>query len=418
MYEVRVSQPQGLLGPPTAPLPTAEARVRARVEEVEALYQDAPVALCLVDRELRFLRVNRLMAFLNGRSIEEHIGRRMDEVLPEASREPAIAIARRVLETGLAAHNVEVHSRSSRDPAKEHWWLVSCHPVRVGDAVTGLVTAVQNVTTLRRAEEGARRQGAELAALHEAAPVGIGLVDPELRYVRVNGRLAEMNGLAAPDHAGRPVADVVPGLPARVLDAARRSLATGEPVNGIEYSIPSRLQPDRERSFLASIAPIRTAGVVTGGVCVIEDVTSLKQAERLALERLAELEIVKERLAEAERLAGVGSWQWDLLADTVWWSDSLFALFGKERFVPDANSFWDLVHPDDRPAIRRQWEATSQRGEPYWVEFRIVLDDGSERWLRAIAALERTPDGAPARLAGTCQHLPRGERPGTPGPRR
>jgi PAS domain S-box-containing protein len=268
------------------------------------------------------------------------------------------------------------------------------------------------------AEARLRARMAEIEALYETAPAGIGLVDPELRYVRVNERLAEMNGLAAHDHAGRPVADLVPELPAHVLEAARRSLATGEPVNGVEYSIRSRSQPGRERNFLASIAPIRTAGVVTGGVCVIEDVTSLKQAERLALERFAELEIVKERLAEAERLAGVGSWAWDLLADTVWWSDSLFVLFGKERFVPDANSFWDLVHPDDRPAIRRQWEATSQRGEPYWVEFRIVLDDGSERWLRAIAVLERTPDGVPARLAGTCQLLPGNERPRTPGPRR
>ena len=405
MYEVQVSQPQGLLGPPLASL-AAEARARAKVEEIEALYQDAPVALCLVDRELRFRRVNRLMAFFNGRSVEEHVGRRMDEVLPEAAREPAIALARRVLETGEAVHNFELYTRSKQDPANEHWWLVSCHPVRAGDAVSGLVTVVQNVTTLRRAEAEARRQGAELAALYETAPVGIGLVDLELRYVRVNGRLAEMNGLAAHEHAGRRVADVVPELPAHVLDAARRGLGTGEPVDGVEYSIASRSQPGRERSFLASIAPIRSAGAVTGGVCVIEDVTSLKQAERLALERLAELEIVKERLAEAERLAGVGSWQWDLLADTVWWSDSLFVLFGKERFVPDANSFWDLVHPDDRPAIRRQWEATSQRGEPYWVEFRIVLDDGSVRWMRAIAVLERTPDGAPARLAGTCQLLP------------
>jgi PAS domain S-box-containing protein len=380
------------------------------VEEIEALYQDAPVALCLVDRELRFLRVNRLMAFFNGRSVEEHLGRGMDEVLPEPAREPAITLARRVLETGEAVHNFEIHTRSKNDPANEHWWLVSCHPVRSGDAVSGLVTVVQNVTTLRRTEAEARRQGAELAALYETAPVGIGLVDLDLRYVRVNGRLAEMDGLAAHEHAGRRVADVVPEIPAHVLDAARRSLATGEPVDGVEYSIPSRSQPGRERSFLASIAPIRNEGVVTGGVCVIEDVTSVKQAERLALERLGELEIVKDRLAEAERLAGVGSWQWDLLADTVWWSDSLFVLFGKERFVPDTNSFWDLVHPDDRPAIRRQWEATSQRGDPYWVEFRIVLDDGSVRWMRAIAVLERTPDGAPARLAGTCQLLPEGGR--------
>lgn len=290
MYEDRVSQPHALPGPAGAPPGDSEARVRARVEEIESLYQDAPVALCLVDRELRYL------------------------------------------------------------------W--------------------------------------------------------------VNGRLAELNGLAARDHAGRRVADVLPGLPAHVLDAARRSLATGEPVNGVEYSIPSRSQPGREHDFRASIAPIRAGGAVTGGVCVIEDVTSLKQAERLALERLGELEIVKERLAEAERLAGVGSWQWDLLADTVWWSDSLFLLFAKERFVPDANSFWDLVHPDDRPAIRRQWEATSQRGEPYWVEFRVVRDDGSVRWMRAIAVLHRTPDGAPARLAGTCQLLEQDERPGALAPRR
>lgn len=406
-----MGQPQDLPEQRPAVLRPNGQRPRDAFDDAEALYDNAPVALCLVDRELRFVRVNRLMALINGRSVEEHFGRSMEEVLPEASRDQAVAIARQVLETGEAVLNVEVHSRSSRDPALEHWWLVSCHPVKAATGVTGLVTVVQNVTTLRRAQDEALRQGAELAALYEAAPVGIGLVDRDLRYVRVNGRLAEMNGLRAEECAGRLVAEVVPEIPARVLDAARHGLETGEPVRGVEYRIPSRWRPDLDRWFLASIAPIRAAGAIVGGVCVIEDVTSFKRAERLALERLGELEIVKERLGEAQLVAGVGSWEWNILADTVWWSDSLHALFGKDprTFMPDANSFYEMVHPSDRDTIRRHWEATLQHGEPYWVQFRIVLDDGSERHLRATAVLERTADRLPAPLAGTCQLVRDGE---------
>lgn len=387
------------------PLGPAEQRLRARAEELEALYGSAPVGLCLVDRELRFVRVNRLMALFNGKSVEEHIGLPMHEVLPEAARSQAIALARRVLETGEPVLNVELHTVSPRDASRDHWWLVSCHPVRSGGELTGLMTVLQNVTSLRRAEDQARRQGAELAALYETAPVGIGLVDRELRYVRVNQRLAEMNGLDAEAHRGRLVQEVVPEVPPDVLEAARHSLEKGETVNGVEYSIPSRTWPGHERSFLSSISPVRSAGEIVGGVCVIEDVTSLKRAEQLAVERLTELEIVKERLAEAQHVAGVGSWEWNIVADTVWWSDALYALFGKDprSFAPDSNSFYEMVHPADRDVIRRQYEATLLRGEPYWVVFRIVLDDGSQRRVRATAILERTPEGLAARLAGTCQ---------------
>jgi hypothetical protein len=134
-------------------------------------------------------------------------------------------------------------------------------------------------------------------------------------------------------------------------------------------------------------------------------VTALKRAERLAFERLGEVETLRDRLADAQRRAGVGSWEWDILTDTVWWCDSLHAIFGKDprTFVPSYDSFFELVHPEDRPMVRRQLEATLQRGDPYWVRFRAMLDDGSVRHIRATAILDRTPDGLPARLAGTCQ---------------
>jgi PAS domain S-box-containing protein len=391
--------------------------MRAVFAELEALYEKAPVGLCLVDRELRFVRINALMARMHGKSVEEHLGRHMEEVLPEAAKPQSLGIARRVLASGEPVLNLEMQTRSPCDPAKHHWWLVTCQPVRSGGEITGLVTILQNVTALRRSEAEARRRAAELETLSEVATVGIALLDRELRFVRVNRRLAEIDGVPADAHLGRRVSDVVPEIPHRVLEAARRGLDAGELVSGVEYSIPSRSQPGRERNFLASISPVRTDGEVVGGVCVIEDVTALKRAERLALDRLEEVEKLRDRLAEAQVRAGIGSWEWNVLTDTVWWCDSLHAMFGKDprTFRPSYDSFFELVHPDDRPGIRRQIEATLERGEPYWIQFRAVLDDGSIRHMRATALLERTPDGMPARLAGTLQLVQEAKQQPAPG---
>ena len=88
-----------------------------------------------------------------------------------------VHLARRVLESGEPVLNLEMHTRSPRDPEKQHWWLVSCHPVRAGSEITGLVTILQNVTALRRSEAEVRERVAELRTLSELVPVGIALLE-------------------------------------------------------------------------------------------------------------------------------------------------------------------------------------------------------------------------------------------------
>ena len=73
--------------------------------------------------------------------------------------------------------------------------------------------------------------------------------------------------------------------------------------------------------------------------------------------------------------------------------------------MPDAGSFYEQVHPEDRGKLRDQFEATLARDEPYRVQFRVLRDDGRERLVRACARLERAPDGTPVRLFGTCQDV-------------
>ena len=267
---------------------------------------------------------------------------------------------------------------------------------------------VHDVTPLKEAEEHAREAGErararleELELVYQSSPVGLAYLDADMRYVRVNEFLARANGCSVAEHLGRRVDEIVPEVADQLVPVFRKVLETGNPVLAEEVRGAARWDPGHERTWLTSWHPVRSdTGAVRGVIVVVKDVTVLKR-------RQVELEEDRARLAKAEHVASVGSWEWDIHRDEVWWSDELFVLFGKDRrsFVPDANSFYDHVHPNDRPTLREQFQATLARDEPYRVQFRVLRDDGSVRLVRACAKLERTPDGIPIRLFGTCHDV-------------
>jgi len=122
---------------------------------------------------------------------------------------------------------------------------------------------------------------------------------------------------------------------------------------------------------------------------------------------LARLERSEHALAEAQQLAGIGSWEWDVESGAVAWSDELYRIVGVERatFRIDADSFYARVPPEDRPAIEQAIEATLRTTEPFHLEHRVVHGDGSERTLDSRGRVELDGDGRVVRLLGTAQDV-------------
>jgi PAS domain S-box-containing protein len=118
-----------------------------------------------------------------------------------------------------------------------------------------------------------------LDVIFERAPIGIGLLGVDLRYVRVNDRLAEINGLPADAHVGRTIAEVLPDLPPQVAADAARVARSGEPL--IEVEVAGATQAEGgDRQFLASYWPVRAAGEIVGVGIVVMDVTQRRAAAR------------------------------------------------------------------------------------------------------------------------------------------
>jgi diguanylate cyclase (GGDEF)-like protein/PAS domain S-box-containing protein len=121
-----------------------------------------------------------------------------------------------------------------------------------------------------------------------------------------------------------------------------------------------------------------------------------------ALERLARSEA---RLADAQRLAQLGHWDWDLAANRVQRSPEALRILGACDTDLDYRAFIEMVHPGDRGDLESAVSRALEQGEPYSLECRIVRAEGIERIVHEQAVVERDEQGRPVRIQGTTQDI-------------
>jgi PAS domain S-box-containing protein len=142
-------------------------------DELEQLYATAPVGLCLVDRNLRYVRINERMAAINGRSPADHVGHTIREVIPHLA-DDVEGVYRRVFETGEPALDHEVRGETAAEPGVERRWLVGYHPLRSGDGTVEAVSAVvQDVTLRKEQDEEHRRLEAQVQHAQKLESLGV-----------------------------------------------------------------------------------------------------------------------------------------------------------------------------------------------------------------------------------------------------
>ncbi|WP_150293913.1 PAS domain-containing protein [Sphingobium estronivorans] len=207
--------------------------------------------------------------------------------------EPLLRGVRRTGEAFAARDHPLPIERSGR--VELAYFDVSFSPVSDADGSIGGILAIVSETTNRMlaqqklrekeaaltASEGlARSQADQLAAIYHASPVGLAVIDRELRYVRVNDRLAEWNGVPAEDHIGRTIAEIVPELTEQSMEVFRQVLA-GKAIWGQEIAGPTRGRPDGEGIWRENWVPLHGENDAIIGIAVsCEDVTDERRAQR------------------------------------------------------------------------------------------------------------------------------------------
>jgi PAS domain S-box-containing protein len=141
----------------TAQLRESEKIALDQMREIETFYHTAPIGLCVLDTDLRYLRINELLAGWNGLPASKHIGKTLREVLPSLADEVEQA-ARQVIETGNPVINTEITGEAPDQPGIKRIWLASWHPVKDSTGtVVNISVVVEEVTEQRQLEDELRQ---------------------------------------------------------------------------------------------------------------------------------------------------------------------------------------------------------------------------------------------------------------------
>ncbi|HLL39011.1 MAG TPA: PAS domain S-box protein, partial [Rubrobacteraceae bacterium] len=262
-----------------------------------------------------------------------------------------------------------------------------------GGELLGYRGADRDITERKEVEAKLRSSEAELRALFESMDDVILVLDSEGRYLSIAPTKPSLLYKPPEQLVGKTLHEVFPTEQADMfLDHVRCVLETQRPIK-IEYS----LQIDGEEFWFAGkVSPMLEDSVVW----VARDVTERKRVEK-------DLRRSEARLAEAQRIANLGNFEWDTKTGRVWWSDETYRIYGYEpgKLAPTLQTVTDVFHPEDRHLLRATIDNAFYEDKPHDFEHRVVRPDGEVRWIHRRVEIVRGEGEESLRLIGTVHDI-------------
>jgi PAS domain S-box-containing protein len=159
------------------------------------------------------------------------------------------------------------------------------------------------------------------------------------------------------------------------------------------------------QGFLAviTLVMLSVAAEVSARARLEGEMRAMNEAlEQRVAARTEEVTRGHDRLAEAQRVAHVGSWEWDVAGGTLWWSDELYRIYGVDPAAPMTyDAYLARVHPDDRDAIRAAVARAADTGGSFSFDHKVIRPDGGVRILHGEGQVITGADGRAVRMMGT-----------------
>jgi PAS domain S-box-containing protein len=370
---------------------TAEASLVKSKEQHLEILRTAMDGYMLLDTEGHILEVNTAYSRMSGYSQQELLLMRISDLEATESTEDSTIHFQNVITQGQA--RFESHHR--RKDGSTFNIEINAHSLP--DDGGRIIAFLNDITERKKKEEEMIFKNAILSTQAETSLDGILIVDDAGKILRFNQKFINIWGIppglekSTDDepmlhHVEEQLTD-----PEAFLSRVRYLYAHNQEKSFEEL----RLRDGRilERFSAPMFAE---PGKYYGRVWYFRDITGRKQAEEALRETSA-------RLTFALQSAKAGTWDWDFPTGRLVWSPEFFELFGISPDIMASFDVWlDHLHPDDRTIALEQINQSVAEHRDLWNEYRVLLPDGSVRWIGASGSTTYNDSGEPLRMSGVC----------------
>jgi two-component system sensor histidine kinase UhpB len=372
-------------------LGSAEHAVGAEPDQFRLLVESvSDYAIYLLDTCGHVRSWNAGVQRIKGYTSAEVLGRHYSIFYTAEDREagkPQEVLRQAEREGRVRAEGWRVRSDGSR------FWadvVVTALRGRAGELI-GFAKVTRDMTAIHRALENERL----LSAFAMHSPAMLFLKDLRGRYRFVNAQFLQRFGLRREQVVGRSDTELFPRSQATAYSANdARVLERGE---AMQFEETARYV-DGDRANVVVKFPVRdAAGALVGVGGVATDITERKGAEQALRESRTLLE-------EAQKVAGLGCWEWDPGSGRLQWSGELYRIYGVDPagFQPSFEAYLERVHPADRGRVSETVASALIDGRGFYLEERIVRPDGEVRVLRSHGEVVKNERGRALKLLGAC----------------
>ncbi|MEI6520196.1 MAG: PAS domain-containing protein [bacterium] len=258
----------------------SEEIIISHLTEITSYYDNAPIGLAILDTNLRFMRINKILAEMNGVPASEYIGKTVSEMLP-LYKEQAESATSTILTTGKPVTGIEISGEITMQPGVRHVWMAGLYPLKTNNEIVGFTVIVEDITEHRRIEEALKQNEIELSGILDSTADGILAVDNYGKVIRTNQRFAEMWHI--------PKSLLNKGNDQQLLDFVLQQLSSPEAFLQKVKMLYDSVDTDLDmlffkdgRIFERYSAPLKNSSLI-GRVWSFRDVTASKQAEETLL---------------------------------------------------------------------------------------------------------------------------------------
>lgn len=368
---------------------SAEKRKEQDLKESEARFrtmaEGTSVLIAVANESSNAIYFNKAWTDLTGRSMQELIDYGWADLVHPEDRDRFVNLYL----DAFAKHEAFNGEFRLLTNEGQYCWLLAQGPPRFRDdgSFAGYISSCVDITERKRLEEQLKEQYYELENIYLNSPIGLGIIDENFHFVRINEKLAEINGIAAKDHIGRPIEAIVPDLAAQAKELFQRVFATGEPILNVEISGTTLAQPGVTRVWRESWHPVKDQEGRTFAISiVVEEITDQKRAREALLESEQRFRSIA---ADAPAFIFIGNAN----AEIEYINNTWIQFTGFSPHEALGQAWAKITHPDDlQPSFDIYTNAVNQQ-RPYQYEMRQLGVDGQYHTILWRGIPRFMPDG-------------------------